>query len=88
MSFTAREVMQYVAEEDVKFIRLGFCDVFGVQKNIAILPTELQRAFDYGIPVDATAIAGFATGVRSDLFLKPDPPRSACCPGGPTAAGS
>ncbi len=73
MSFTAREVMQYVAEEDVKFIRLGFCDVFGVQKNIAILPTELQRAFDYGIPVDATAIAGFATGVRSDLFLKPDP---------------
>ncbi len=65
--------MQYVAEEDVKFIRLGFCDVFGVQKNIAIMPTELRRAFDYGIPVDAASIAGFSTGVRTDLFLKPDP---------------
>ena len=73
MNYTATEVLQYVQEEDVKFIRLAFCDVFGTQKNIAIQPSELERAFTWGIPVDASAIAGFYDGVKSDLFLKPDP---------------
>jgi len=73
VKYTKEEVMQYVQEEDVKFIRLAFCDVFGTQKNIAIFPTELRRAFEYGIPFDASAIAGFGGEVRSDLFLHPDP---------------
>ena len=73
MKYTAKEVLQFVQEEDVKFIRLAFCDVFGTQKNIAIQPAELKRAFVWGIPVDASAIAGFYDGVKSDLFLKPDP---------------
>ena len=45
MNYSKDEVMQYVAEEDVKFIRLAFCDVFGRQKNIAVMPGELERAF-------------------------------------------
>ena len=65
--------MQYVAEEDVKFIRLAFCDVFGKQKNISIMPEELPRAFEYGIAFDASAIRGFADESRSDLLLHPDP---------------
>ena len=73
MRYTKDEIIQYVSEEDVKFIRLAFCDVFGVQKNIAIMPEELPRAFEYGIAVDASAIAGFGGDVRSDLFLYPDP---------------
>ena len=73
MKYTPEEVMQFVVEEGVKFIRLAFCDVYGRQKNISILPTELQRAFTYGIAIDASAIAGFGGEVRSDLFLHPDP---------------
>ena len=73
MRFSQEEVMQYVQEEDVKFIRLAFCDVYGRQKNIAIMPGELPRAFRYGIAIDASAIAGFGGQVRSDLFLHPDP---------------
>ncbi|MBP5749957.1 MAG: glutamine synthetase [Firmicutes bacterium] len=73
MKYTAQEVLQYVQEEDVKFIRLAFCDVFGTQKNIAIQPAELKRAFTWGIPIDASAVPGFYDGVKSDLFLKPDP---------------
>ena len=71
MKYTKDEVLQYVAEEDVKFIRLAFCDVFGRQKNVAILPTELPRAFRHGIAIDASAIAGFGGAVRSDLLLHP-----------------
>lgn len=73
MKYTKQEVMQFVQEEDVKFIRLAFCDVFGKQKNISIMPGELDRAFEYGIGIDAWSIAGFDSGIRSDLFLHPDP---------------
>jgi len=73
MKFTADEVMQYIMEEDVKFIRLAFCDVYGNPKNIAIMPTELRRAFREGIAIDASAISGFGGEIRSDLFLRPDP---------------
>ncbi len=73
MKYSKDEVMQYVSEEDVKFIRLAFCDVFGKQKNISIMPDELERAFEYGIAFDASAIAGFGDETHSDLFLHPDP---------------
>ncbi len=73
MSYTQKEVMQYCAEEDVKFIRLAFCDVFGVQKNISVMPSQLPKVFKHGIAVDASAIDGFGREGRSDLFLYPDP---------------
>lgn len=73
MKYSKEEVMQYVIEEDVKFIRLAFCDVFGKQKNIAIMPEELPRAFEYGIAFDASAIAGFGDETKCDLLLHPDP---------------
>ena len=59
MKYTPQEVMQYIQEEDVKFIRLAFCDCLGRPKNISIMPQELERAFKYGIALDASAIAGF-----------------------------
>ncbi len=73
MKYTESEVLQFVRQEDVKFIRLAFCDIFGEQKNVAILPSELESAFKYGVAFDASAIRGFGGEVRSDLFLKPDP---------------
>lgn len=73
MKYSKEEVMQFVQEEDVKFIRLVFCDVFGKQKNIAIMPSELSRAFEYGIAFDASAITGFGDESHSDLLLHPDP---------------
>ena len=72
--------MQYIQEEDVKFIRLAFCDVHGKPKNISIMPHELERAFRYGIAIDASAIAGFGDEVHSDLFLHPDPATIAVLP--------
>jgi len=73
MKYSVDEIIQYVKEEDVKFIRLSFCDVFGNQKNIAIMAGELERAFEYGIAIDASAITGFGEEMNSDLFLHPDP---------------
>ena len=72
MQFSKDEVLQFVQEEDIKFVRLAFCDVFGKQKNISILADELERAFTYGIAFDASAIAGFGDEARSDLLLWPE----------------
>ena len=73
MKYTIDEILDFVEQEDVKFIRLAFCDTFGCQKNVAILPSELHRAFTDGISFDASAIRGFASGAESDLFLCPIP---------------
>lgn len=73
MIYTAREVYDFVRQEDVKFIRLAFCDVNGKQKNISITPDELSRAFSDGISFDASAIKGFGDEVGSDLLLFPVP---------------
>ncbi|MDR3318524.1 MAG: glutamine synthetase family protein [Clostridiales bacterium] len=73
MTHTAKEVLDFVAENDVKFIRLAFCDLFGAQKNISIMPGELAYAFEKGIPFDASAIGGFSDFTKTDLILIPDP---------------
>lgn len=80
MKYSPEEVMQYAEEEDVKFIRLAFCDLYGRQKNISIMPGELSRAFAYGIAIDASAIDGFGDEAHSDLLLHPDPSTLAVLP--------
>ena len=73
MNYTKEEVMEYVNEEDVAFIRLAFCDITGKQKNISIMAGELDRAFDKGIAFDPSSIEGFGNITNSDLVLHPDP---------------
>lgn len=68
MNFSPKEILDFVEENDVKFIRLTFCDMFGNLKNIAIMPDELPRAFRYGIPFDASCL----TSEYCDLLLVPD----------------
>ena len=66
-------ILEYVKEEDIKFIRLAFIDIYGKQKNVSIMPHELEKAFKYGISIDSMAIDGFESGYKSDLFLFPNP---------------
>lgn len=73
MNYSKEEVMQYISEEDVGFIRLAFCDINGKQKNISIMVSELGRAFEKGIAFDPSSIEGFGQITNSDLVLHPDP---------------
>ncbi len=67
------EILEFVEENDVKFIRLQFCDIFGNIKNISIMSSELKKAFLTGVSFDASSIEGFLNIEDSDLFLFPDP---------------
>ena len=68
MNVSPKEILNFVTENDVKFIRLTFCDMQGNLKNIAIMPGELPRALSHGILLDA---AGFSDCFQ-DLLLVPD----------------
>ncbi|MBQ7256439.1 MAG: glutamine synthetase beta-grasp domain-containing protein [Abditibacteriota bacterium] len=70
MNQTEKDVLTFVNENDVKFIRLAFCDLKGNMKNISIMPNELENAFDRGIAVKGNYI--FDTEEEIDLFLFPD----------------
>lgn len=69
MFFSESDVTEFIEDNDVKFIRLTFCDTLGTMKNIAILPRELPRAVSDGIPFNAT---GLLEEQHQNLLLKPD----------------
>lgn len=71
MNYSKEEVKEFIEQEDVKFVRLAFCDINGKQKNISISPSEIDRAFDEGISFDAYAIESFGNELKTDLMLHP-----------------
>ena len=66
------EILEYIRENHVKFIRLGFSDPFGTQKKLSVMPDELAYAVENGIPFDTAAIRGLGDETGSDMFLHPD----------------
>ena len=72
MLFGQNNIMEYIEEMDVKFVRLAFCDIFGQMKNISVMASELPRVLREGVPFDASQIAGFMAVEESDLILMPN----------------
>lgn len=87
LSVSQREAAELIESSDIKFVRLAFCDVFGVQKNISVQASELERAFEQGIAFDASSIAGFRDPSHSDLFLFPDSHTMTLLPWRPSRGG-
>ena len=72
MIYSESEILQYIEENDVKFVKLTFCDLNGKMKNISILSSELAVTFDRGARLTAKKIDGFEIAGGRDLFLFPD----------------
>ncbi|HPJ23040.1 MAG TPA: glutamine synthetase family protein, partial [Clostridia bacterium] len=70
---TKEEVISLVRENDVKFIRLQFTDIFGILKNVAITVDQLEKALSNECMFDGSSIEGFARIEESDMYLRPDP---------------
>ena len=73
MHLTVEEILKTVHDEKINVIRLWFSDILGHLKGIAILPRELEDAFNYGMGFDGSSIEGFARIHESDLMAHPDP---------------
>lgn len=70
--YTREDIIRIVKEEDVKFIRLQFTDIFGILKNLAIPASQLEKALDNKIMFDGCSIEGFVRIEESDMYLRPD----------------
>jgi glutamine synthetase len=67
------EVLDTIAANNVKFIRLQFVDILGTVKNVAIPAAQMEKALTTGISFDGSSIEGFVRIHESDMLLKPDP---------------
>ena len=72
MIYSEEEILQYIEDNDVKFVKLTFCDGVGAMKNLSIPSAELAGAFAHGVRITARKITGFETANGRDLFLFPD----------------
>ncbi|MGI6112780.1 MAG: type I glutamate--ammonia ligase [Mahellales bacterium] len=71
--YTKEQVLELARENNVKFIRLQFTDIFGTLKNVAITMEQLQKALNNEIMFDGSSIEGFVRIEESDMYLRPDP---------------
>ena len=46
MGCSRENIIRMVKEEDVKFIRMQFTDIFGQLKNVAITASQIEKAVD------------------------------------------
>ncbi len=70
--YSKEDILRLVEENDIKFIRLQFTDIFGSLKNVSITDTQLNRILENGCMFDGSSIEGFVRIEESDMILKPE----------------
>ncbi|MDD2496741.1 MAG: type I glutamate--ammonia ligase [Desulfitobacteriaceae bacterium] len=70
--FSKEQILTMANENNVKFVRLQFSDIFGVLKNVAITVKQLEKALDNELMFDGSSIEGFVRIEESDMYLRPD----------------
>ena len=69
--YSKEDIIRLVEENDIKFIRLQFSDIFGSLKNVSITDRQLNRILENGCMFDGSSIEGFVRIEESDMILKP-----------------
>ncbi len=87
MPRTQEEILSFVEEHEVRFIRLWFTDILGRLKSFSIGRDELRDAFEGGIGFDGSSITGFNAVEESDMIAMPDPTTFALLPWRPNEDG-
>ena len=65
-------VLKTIKGRDVHFVRFWFTDVLGNMKSFAVIPSELENAFDDGMGFDGSCVEGFCRTRESDMLAFPD----------------
>lgn len=67
-----QEVLRVLKDEGVKYLRLQFTDIMGLNKNVEVPCSQFEKAIDGQILFDGSSIEGFARIEESDMLLIPD----------------
>lgn len=70
--YTKGDIIRMIDENNVRFIRLQFTDIFGTLKNVAITNSQIEKALDNRCMFDGSSIEGFVRIEESDMYLRPD----------------
>lgn len=84
MTQSFNDINDYIKDEDVKFLRLSFCDLQGKLKNMSVMASEAEKAYVKGVSFDGSAIKNFENPEKSDLFLFPDTSTATLIPWNPS----
>ena len=69
----AQEVIDFIAQEEIAYIDVRFCDLPGVQQHFTIPASELEASvLKDGLMFDGSSIRGFTAIHESDMKLVPD----------------
>ncbi|HUF26810.1 MAG TPA: type I glutamate--ammonia ligase [Gemmatimonadaceae bacterium] len=69
---TPEDILKLTRELDVRFLRLQFTDILGVNKNVEIPASQFAKALAGDILFDGSSIEGFVRIEESDMLLAPD----------------
>ena len=72
MANTKTQILQTLKQEEVKFLRLMFTDIMGMNKNVEVPTSQFEKALDGEVTFDGSSIDGFTRIEESDMLLKPD----------------
>ena len=67
-----KEILDLAAKNNVRFLRLQFTDILGINKNVEIPQSQFAKALDGDIMFDGSSIEGFVRIEESDMLLAPD----------------
>src|SRR5450756_1557217 len=69
---TAQDILDLAATNNVRFLRLQFTDILGINKNVEIPASQFEKALAGDIMFDGSSIEGFVRIEESDMLLAPD----------------
>ena len=69
-----RQIIEQITKSKVKWIRLQFCNPFGLLHQLSVPAKEITKeSFVKGFPLDGSSVQGFTDINKSDILLVPDP---------------
>lgn len=69
---TQQEILDVLKGQGIRFVRLMFTDILGMNKNVEVPHTQFEKALDGQILFDGSSIEGFVRIEESDMILVPD----------------
>jgi glutamine synthetase len=69
---TARDILSIATKNNVRFLRLQFTDILGINKNIEVPASQFEKALAGDMMFDGSSIEGFVRIEESDMLLAPD----------------
>src|SRR5258705_8781594 len=69
---TAQDILDLGATNHVRFLRLQFTDILGINKNVEIPASQFEKAVAGDLMFDGSSIEGFVRIEESDMLLAPD----------------